>query len=272
MNDPGSTAAGASPLTLTDPAPAARLAAIYRYPVKGLSAEALTTVKLEAGETLPFDRAYAIENGQGRFDPFHPRHVPKTAFLTLMRDAALASVATRFDPVSKLLTISRDGGRVAQGRLDTAAGRAIIAQFFAEYMKEDLRGPPRVVHAEGRSLTDMDTKCVHIINLASLGDLERALSQPLNPVRFRANFVVDTGVPWSEWQWVGRNLKAGDVELEVFARTERCAATNVNPRTGERDRDIPAKLLRRWGHADFGVYARIIRGGNIASGAQFELV
>lgn len=240
--------------------------------MKGLSAEALTAVKLEAGETLPFDRAYAIENGQGRFDPFHPRHVPKTAFLTLMRDAALASVATHFDTGSQLLTISRDGGRVAQGRLDTPAGRAIIAQFFAEYMKEDLRGPPRVVHAEGRSLSDMETKCVHIINLASLGDLERALSQPLDPVRFRPNLVIDTGMPWSEWQWIGRSLSAGQAELKVFARTPRCAATNVNPANAQRDLDVPAKLLRRWGHSDFGVYAQITKGGDIAVGQPLRLV
>ena len=33
------------------------VSAIYRYPVKGLSAEPLTSVNLAAGETIPFDRA-----------------------------------------------------------------------------------------------------------------------------------------------------------------------------------------------------------------------
>ncbi|MEE8099166.1 MAG: MOSC N-terminal beta barrel domain-containing protein, partial [Hyphomicrobium sp.] len=41
---------------------------VYRYPVKGLSPEPLERVELKAGETVPFDRAYAIENGPGRFD------------------------------------------------------------------------------------------------------------------------------------------------------------------------------------------------------------
>ena len=46
-----------------------RVSALYRYPVKGLSPEPLARASLIAGDALPFDRAYAIENGSGRFDP-----------------------------------------------------------------------------------------------------------------------------------------------------------------------------------------------------------
>ena len=41
---------------------------IYRYPVKGLSPQALPRVRLATGETLPCDRLYAIENGPLGFD------------------------------------------------------------------------------------------------------------------------------------------------------------------------------------------------------------
>ena len=54
---------------------------LYRYPVKGLSPEPLQTMPLRAGETAPFDRAYAIENGPGRFDPENPAYLPKVNFL-----------------------------------------------------------------------------------------------------------------------------------------------------------------------------------------------
>jgi uncharacterized protein YcbX len=36
---------------------------IYRYPVKGLSPEALPRIALAPGETVPGDRLYAIEIG-----------------------------------------------------------------------------------------------------------------------------------------------------------------------------------------------------------------
>ena len=42
-----------------------RVAALYRYPVKGMSPEPLENVGLTAGEFFPADRKYAIENGPG---------------------------------------------------------------------------------------------------------------------------------------------------------------------------------------------------------------
>ncbi len=246
--------------------PGVSLSAIYRYPVKGLSAEVMDCVDLKRGQPLPWDRAYAIENGPGRFDPLKPTHVPKISFLTLMRHADLATVTSTFEPKTQTLTISRDGGQVARGSLATPAGRAIIAQFFAEYMKDTVKGPPKVVHAQGHVLSDVTETCVHIVNLGSVADLERIVQQPVDPIRFRPNLIV-TGAPaWSEFNWVGKTVKIGEVEFEVFERTERCAATNVDPSSGRRDFDIPAILLRNRGHSDMGVYARVKTNGSVRVG------
>ena len=57
----------------------ARIDAIYRYPVKGLSPQALARVTLSAGATLPADRLYAIENGPSGFDPLRPPISPNSA-------------------------------------------------------------------------------------------------------------------------------------------------------------------------------------------------
>ena len=46
-----------------------RVAALYRYPFKGLSPEPLERVSLKAGEFFPDDRLYAIENGPSGYDP-----------------------------------------------------------------------------------------------------------------------------------------------------------------------------------------------------------
>ncbi len=247
------------------------LTAIYRYPVKGLSPEHLRAVDLKPGEALPWDRAFAIENGPGRFDPLKPTHVPKISFLTLMRHADLATVQSRFDPDTQTLTISRDGGDVARGSLETPAGRAVIAQFFAEYMKDSLRGPPRVVQAKGHILSDEPEPCVHIVNLGTLAELERVSAHPIDPLRFRPNLIV-TGAPaWAEFGWIGKTLRIGGVELVVTDRTERCAATNVDPVSGRRDLDIPALLLRAYGHSDLGVFARVAGGGRVQTGDAVKL-
>jgi uncharacterized protein YcbX len=244
-----------------------RVSAIYRYPIKGLTPERLDSVELKPGETLPFDRAYAIENGPGRFDPEAPRHLPKITFLMLMRDERLATLRSSFEDATRTLTISRGGKPVVKGRLDTALGRQLIEQFMAAYMKAELRGAPRIVQAPGHSFSDMAAKCVHIVNLASVRELERAIGRKVDPLRFRANVYVEGLEPWAELGWMDREIGIGPARLKVFARTRRCAATNVDPETGARDMAVPASLQRTWGHEDFGIYATVATGATIAAGA-----
>jgi uncharacterized protein len=255
-----------APPEMTEPL-SAELKALYRYPIKGLTPERLEQVALMAGETLPFDRAYAIENGPGRFDPDAPRHLPKINFLMLMRDERLATLRSQFDDPTETLTILRDGKQVARGQLTSRIGRQLIEQFIAGYMKTELRGSPRIVHAPGHSFSDVSAKCVHIVNLASVRDFGRMQGRPIDPLRFRANLYIDGVAPWAEFGWLDKELHVGPVQLAVFARTQRCEATNVDPATGARDMAIPASLQRSLGHADFGIYAKVVTGGELAAGA-----
>ena len=251
--------------------PSPRVGALYRYPVKGLSPEPLQRVSLRVGETLAFDRAYAIENGLGRFDPDAPRHLPKVNFLMLMRDERLATLKASFDDTTETLTILRNGKQVARGQLTTPLGRQLIEQFIAAYMRSELRGAPKIVHAAGHSFSDVAVKCLHVVNLATVRELERVSGRPIDPLRFRANLYLDGVTPWAEFAWLDKELRIGEARLSVFARTTRCEATNVDPATGARDMAIPAHLMRTWGHHDFGVYAKVVAGGEIAIGAAVAL-
>lgn len=237
--------------------------AIYRYPVKGLSPEPLDRVTVTAGETLPYDRAYAIENGPGRFDPLAPRHLPKINFLMLMRDERLATLETLFDDGTQTLTVMRAGKQVAKGPLTTPVGRSLLEQFFSAYMKDSLRGAPKIVSAEGHSFSDVADRCVHIVNLATVRDLSHALGRELDPLRFRANIYIDGIPPWQELEWMGKTLRIGSIPMHVFKRTVRCDATNVDPATGNRDLALPAGILRLKGHSDFGVYATVGESGTL---------
>ena len=248
-----------------------RVGALYRYPVKGLTPEPLERVSLAAGETLPFDRAYAIENGPGRFDPAAPRHLAKINFLMLMRDERLATLETKLEDETETLTIFRDGKQVARGQLSTPLGRRLIEQFLAAYMKSELRGAPKIVHAAGHSFSDVAAKCVHIVNLASVHELARVVGRPVDPLRFRANLYLDGVAPRAELGWLDKELRIGPARLAAFARTQRCEATNVDPATGARDMAIPAHLMRTWGHQDFGIYAKVVAGGDISVGAPVIL-
>ena len=242
------------------------IVSIYRYPVKGLSPEALTSVRVMAGETLPFDRAWAIENGPSKFDPAAPRHLPKIAFLMLMRNERLAALQTSFDEAARKLTVRKDGRVVAEGALDTEDGRAALAAFFDAYEADELRGPARIVSARGHAFTDTATKCLSLINLETVRDIERTVGAPVHPLRFRGNLYVEGLPAWAEFDWLDKQVSAGEVTFEAYARIDRCAATNVNPETAERDLTLPKSLLEAYGHPDCGIYMRVARGGMLSTG------
>ena len=249
----------------------ATIDAIYRYPVKGLSPEPLARTQLQVMETLPADRLYAIENGPSGFEPAAPRHQPKQRYLMLMRNERLARLRTRFYDTSHTLTIEMEGREAARGDLRTSEGRAAIEAFFAGFCADELRGPPRVLHAPGFSFSDVARKVVSIINLASVAAIEDVVGRPVHPLRFRGNVYVTGWPAWHEFDFVGQEITvARRIRLRVIKRIVRCAATNVDPDIGIRDLSIPDTLMRSFGHADCGVYGEVVEGGDIAVGDELS--
>ena len=256
--------------------PQARIDAIYRYPVKGLSAQALPSAALTAGQTIAADRLYAIENGPTGFDPAAPTYFPKQRFLMLMKNERLGALRTDYDETTHTLTIEADGREAVRGDLRTKEGRLAVEAFFRRFMPHELNGPPKVLSGEGavkefdgspHSFSDVAKKVVSIINMASVAAVENAVGQPLDPLRFRANIYVSGWPAWHEFDLLGQEIAVGDrARLKVVKRIVRCAATNVEPGTGIRDMTIPKTLLQTFGHADCGIYAEVIEGGNIAIG------
>lgn len=241
--------------------------ALYRYPVKGLSAERVTRAELRTGEYFPGDRLFAIENGPSGFDAAAPAHQPKVKFLMLMRNARLAELKTSYDAASASLTIRRGGRKALVADLRTEDGRTALAAFFAAFMPDELRGPPRLLEAPmGFRFTDSRRGFVSIINLASVAALEQAIGRTLDPVRFRANLYVAGWPAWHEFALMEQEITVGEARLRVTKRIERCAATDVDPETGARDTELPRALLRNFGHTDCGVYAEVKQGGPIALG------
>jgi uncharacterized protein len=244
---------------------------IYRYPVKGLSPEPLASTSLMPGETVPGDRLYAIENGPSGFDPQAPRHQPKTRYLMLMRNERLAALRTRFDHASHALTVESDGRAAAHGDLRTRDGRHDIEQFFAQFCADELRGPPKILHAPGHSFSDVARKVVSIINLASVAAVETTIGLPVHPLRFRGNVYVEGWRAWHEFDLLGKEITIGQsARLKIVKRIVRCAATNVDPDTGARDLAIPETLMRSFGHGDCGVYGEVIEAGDIAVGNELR--
>ena len=249
-----------------------RIEQLYRYPVKGLTAEALEEVRVEPGQTLPWDRAFALAQGTAPFDPDNPGWLQKTHFMCLMANARAASLKASFDPHDSVLAIRAPGGAAIARNVMTDAGRAEIAAWLADFLGPEARGTPRFHHVPGHSFSDVSAKVLSLINVASLDDLSRRVGALRHKRRFRANVYFSGAPAWSELDWIGQEFLAGGARLRIKKRIPRCPATQVNPDTAERDADPVRELRAAFGHPDLGIYAHVVEGGKIAVGDALELL
>jgi uncharacterized protein len=249
-----------------------RIEYLYRFPVKGLSAEAIEAAKVEQGGAIPWDRAFALAQGDSGFDPAAPTWLPKDNFMCQKRNARIALLRSMFDARSGLLAIRAPDGNAVMENALTEAGRARIAAFLVDYLHEEARGEPRFLHVPGHVFADQPHPVVSLINLASWRDYESRVGARRHRRRFRANVWFSGAPAWAEFDWVGKTLQLGGAVLRVTKRIARCPATEVNPETGERDADPVAELRALYGHVDLGIHAEVIEGGTFAVGDALEVL
>lgn len=249
-----------------------RIEYLYRFPVKGLSAEAMEAAEVETGGCIPWDRAFALAQGDSGFDPGAPTWLPKDKFMCQKRNARIALLRSLFNSRARLLAIrAPDGSAVVENPL-TEVGRQRIGTFLVAYLGEEARGRPTFQYVPGHAFCDQRQKVVSLINLASWRDFEAQVGARRHRRRFRANVWFSGAPAWSENDWVGKTLQLGGAVLRVTKRIARCPATEVNPLTGERDADPVAELRALYGHVDLGVHAEVIEGGKFAVGDGLEVL
>src|SRR5512134_2546626 len=111
------------------------VAKLYRYPVKGLSAEPLTAAELMPGSGIRFDRTFGLALSTAQYDPTEPQWMPKRHFFTLAAHERLAALHARYDESSGILTVHRGGKPVARGAVATPIGRAMLEEFSGPILK-----------------------------------------------------------------------------------------------------------------------------------------
>jgi GntR family transcriptional regulator/MocR family aminotransferase len=243
---------------------------IYRYPVKGLSAQSVPGIQLEPGKPFPFDRVFALARPGVPVDQEDPKWAKKGLFIMLMLDEALAQVKTHLDPETMRFTVLNGNAQILAVDLATPDGRAEVEDFFHRLVPS-LRGAPRLVRSREGHFMDKPDNVLSLINLATVRSLEDQWGVELDPIRFRANFYIDGARAWEEFDWIGSDIVIGDASFRVDRRNGRCGATNVNPSTGKRDLDIPASLRSAFGHKDLGIYLVTKKGGKVVMGDPVDI-
>ncbi len=254
-----------------------RLESIWRYPVKGLPGQQLDGVTVAPGRPLPHDRRFAVAQGDADFGGMRPGWIRRSNFLQVANNAPLVKLHPEHRPDEAHLAFDGEGVHFDGDLRQQPAADRLVDALSAVVGEDALRGTPRLVEipadlppgADGQSFADTAPPHVSIINLASVRDLGARMGADLDARRFRGNLIIEAE-PWAEFDWIGKVIAVGDVRLEIVSRIERCAATTVNPQTGERDQQVPLALRKNYGHADCGVYAIVRCDGMVRAGAEIS--
>jgi uncharacterized protein len=260
-----------------------RVAALYRYPVKGLTPQSCAALDVLPSGRIAGDRALAFRFADSGLPP--DAWSRKYGFAVLVNAPGLARLAARFDERSRRLRISHGDTVLADESID-GEGREKLAAAVERYVLA-LPDNPLSAHQErlplqliGDGVTpryqDSETGQVTLHSRETVAALGHALGDPaLDEVRFRSNISIE-GVPaWTENGWIGRRLRIGEVELEAIKDKVRCLATHADPKTGERDQPVMQTLTRAFAQAEptlaIGLLTRGA-GGTIRVGDAVEVL
>lgn len=243
-----------------------RLAHICRHPIKAYGREMLASVRLSAGQGLPFDREWAIAHEAAKLGPGWN---PCMNFTRGAKAPALMAVTAKLDEAARRVTLAHPAAGEITVTPDDPADRTRLVAWADPLIPAGRARPAEVVRG-GVAMTDSDFPSVSVLSLSSLATLSAQMGMDLSIHRWRANLWLEGAEPWAEWGWIGQRFHLGDAVLEVVERITRCTATTVDPETGVVTGNTLAALEAGHGHQDFGVYARVIESGEIALGQDWS--
>ena len=236
------------------------VAALWRHPIKGHGREAVDHIALTAGQTIPWDRRWAVAHELAEAD--NAAWSPCANFSRGSKVAALMGINAQTDEAAGTVTLSHPDR--PDLTLDPDRDQQMFLDWVRPLMPENRAQSTRIVRVQGRGMTDTDYPSVSILNLASNIAMSDTMDEDISALRWRCNIHL-SGIPaWEEFNWIGHTLRVGKAELLVRERIVRCLATTANPATGLRDADTLGTLNTRFGHQDFGVYAEVVTSGEIA--------
>ena len=214
-----------------------RVAALWRYPVKSMAAEALEEVEV-AWHGLAGDRRWAfIRDGVARSG---------FPWMTIRERSDMGHYRPSFaDPARP------DASRTV---VRTPAGDEL--EVVDPALAAELGDGVRVIK-QNRGV--FDAMPLSLITTQTSRRSAGWSARELDPQRFRPNLLIEAAgeAPFQEEAWVGSVLRIGGMRMRVDQRDERCVIVNVDPVTTERDPAV-LRTLAREREACAGVYGSTV--------------
>lgn len=231
-----------------------RVRAIYRYPVKSMAGESLSSAQL-GWHGLDGDRRLAfLRTGvQANFPFLSAGKFPSLITYIPLRDAEDALPSRVRTPKGEELDL---GGDALRAELTTAHG-----------------APVQLMRIDNGIFDDAP---LSIITTNAIAAVTAEAGVDADVRRFRPNLLIETqhATPFPDDAWVGRTLHIGEGEdapvVAVCTRDVRCVMLNIDPETAALDARLMKAAVRLNGNCA-GVYCAIIKTGTVRVGDALYL-
>lgn len=231
----------------------ARVAALYRYPVKSMQGAALARAALKP-RGVPGDRGWALRlRATGK-----PASAKRFAVLLSCRSRYLDEPVEGSPPPPVEVELP-DGERTRTDDPRANTRLSLLLGADAAFAREE----------DGAG--HFDAQPLHVLTTASLKTMADAAGGDFDVRRFRPNILIELDAPGRpEDAWPGRELRVGAARLLTLKPVARCVMTTL-PQPGlAEDKNILRTVFERGGA--LGVYARALAPAVCAEGDPVELL
>ncbi|MGI9338093.1 MAG: MOSC domain-containing protein [Gammaproteobacteria bacterium] len=246
------------------------VSAVFRYPVKGLGGQELAAAQVRPGAGLAFDRRWilaVVDDHSSMYDDAQSWR-PWQYCMTLKKYDAIARLRAAVAETSAGLSLAitaADGASQSAPIDDNGEGDFGGINRWLQKLLDDPR--INVQHCRRPAWDERDMP-VSIVNNETVAEFAGKCGEvaDMTAARFRGNIVISQMPPWREHS--AQEITIGKTTFRVLSDIPRCAATQVNPQTAQRDAKVPLLLHKHYGHNHLGVYADALAVGDIATGAE----
>lgn len=241
---------------------------IYRYPIKGLQGEELQETDLFEEKRIVNDRRFALALEDTVFDG-KPHWLKKAFFFALHNCPKLAKIKIDFSDNGMTIHCENDQ---YDFNFQNPKGKEEIDLFLRNYLADQNRGKVNFVENSVDAFTDSSKPYISLINLATVRHLESDFGEKIDPLRFRANFYIDTENPWDEFDWVEKKIQIGQAILQIIKKTDRCKAINTDLDKGEFGTNLVRFMMKNLKHIDCGIFGIVIQSGKVSKNDKIEIL
>ena len=253
------------------------ISSIHYCPVKSISFQSIQSCEIKKNLGIVNDRIFAFSRS---VDLEKAKLIEKDAkqrklnnFLTLKNSPVLNKY--NFVYKNNKLTLVLNNENIISISADNSNERLLLSNKLME-LENSLLKPISLLKNIDFPFYDTSNSnnvfnSMSLINLNSIKDFEKKISEKVEFQRFRANFYVDGIDAWKESNWIGKIIKINNVSFKVEKNIPRCVAINLKPKTDDNSLNLLQSLKKTYNHFDMGIYLTPFNDGKVETGNKIEV-